>query len=117
MSVTPYESDREAIQKSVDFTVDLVKQQIVSAIFLIGFSLAFARTELSDGISFLKIAVFFLMVSFICGIFCVSIIATRVGRNIDSNPSSIPSVKFFGILQGISFIVGVLLIGLFVVLL
>lgn len=130
MSVTPYEpdqnrpnqnglyeSDNEAAQKSVDFTVDLVKQEIVSAIFLIGFSLAFARAELSDGISYLKIAVSLLMVSFICGIFCISIITTRVGRNKDSDPSSIRSVQFFGIIQGFSFIVGVLLIGLFVVLL
>lgn len=116
MTEPVYKSNREAIQKGIKLTIELIKQEILSASFWIAFSILSFNQGLFDESYLLKLSIISLIISVICGVLCLSILATRVSKNIDTDPSSFIQVRIFGIIQGISFITGGLLLGLFVIL-
>jgi hypothetical protein len=111
---TPYESLSEALKKSIDLTIELVKQQITLSAVLIGFALAFTRLDSSINASILKSGVLLLTLSFVAGIFCISILSTRVGRQMPGNILNLNSIRFLGVMQGLSFVAGVIFLSVFI---
>lgn len=109
-STSLYEDQDKANQKSLDITLELVKQQITLSSVLIGLSLAFASNKSLEAL--LGVSILLFILSIICGVLLISTISTKVRKNSIEVITSIPSIKKLGMIQGFAFISGLITMAL-----
>lgn len=110
-----HNNNDEMGKMSINFSVDLVKQEVTLAAFLVGFALAFTRLEtLPSSIWLLKLGVTSLTVSFTTGLLCLSTVAQAAQRLSVNQLLSHKGFVTWGIVQGISIITGIILLTLFI---
>lgn len=110
-----FDEPNKAAQKSLDIKIELIKQQITWSFVIIGAAITIIsnlnKCASSDlGSDLLKDVIICMTISFLSGIFALSIVSSSVSRN--RNPSKIFTVNLFGTIQGIFFVSGVILIAL-----
>lgn len=111
-----YEDDSEAERKSLDVAIELVKQQITLASVLVGLALTFSNNyKNAPTEAILKLSILCLVLSFVAGIMAISIISSVIARN-KRDITKHRTVRPLGVLQGIAFVSGVLLMALSVLL-
>lgn len=112
-----YDSDAEAKKESLKISLELIKQQITLATVVVGLSTRFdmdSPSVSSVEILVLKAGVFFMVVSFLSGVFALSSIAYAVRKNKSSNIVKQPNIEKLSICQGFFFVSGVVFLSIFV---
>ncbi|MBV9389004.1 MAG: hypothetical protein JOZ78_21520 [Chroococcidiopsidaceae cyanobacterium CP_BM_ER_R8_30] len=113
---------QEAKKKSLDLTIELVKQQITLASVIVGFAVNFSRGGLPSNIAsniilinIFKASIASLTLSFLCGVITISLISVGVRKNQVDSVLRIKRVGSLGIIQGFLFVCGVILLAVFII--